>query len=78
MSGLVTMLVTVTRSPPSWVAMLPQKFSAATTEILPPCPGSTPEGLPHPPREAAITTGTAASPINLVILDTSLLDTWPL
>ncbi len=35
MSGLVMMLVTVTWSPPTCLAMLPQKFSAATTEILP-------------------------------------------
>ncbi|GAB2720107.1 hypothetical protein GCM10010442_46600 [Kitasatospora kifunensis] len=33
MSGLVMMLVTFTCAPPSWVAMLPQKFSAATTWI---------------------------------------------
>src|SRR5580765_17389 len=30
------MLVTVTRSPPSWAAMLPQTFSAATTFGRPP------------------------------------------
>src|SRR5579859_5691623 len=29
--GSVTMLVTLTCDPPSWLAMLPQKFSAATT-----------------------------------------------
>ena len=54
MSGLVTMLVTVTRSPPSWLAILPQKFSAATTEIVPPGPvWATPVAAAHPPRHAA-------------------------
>src|SRR5262245_20150614 len=30
-SGLVMMVITFTRFPPSWAAMEPQKFSAATT-----------------------------------------------
>ena len=35
MSGLVMMLTAWTLSPPTWAAMLPQKFSAATTSIFP-------------------------------------------
>src|SRR5262249_50962420 len=33
------MLTTRTCDPPSWLAMLPQKFSAATTSITRGCPG---------------------------------------
>ena len=32
------MLLTATLLPPSWLAMLPQKFSAATTRSRPPFP----------------------------------------
>src|SRR5438105_1315532 len=41
------MLVTSTRSPPSWAAMLPQTFSAATTFGLPP-----PDDPPAPETQA--------------------------
>src|SRR5947209_8489866 len=51
-------LVTRTRSPPSWAAMLPQKFSAATTCSLPAGP---PEAAPepHPEADSASAAGTA-------------------
>src|ERR1017187_645712 len=65
------MLVTVTRSPPSCSAMLPQKFSAATTELLPPGPAwATPEAGAQPPRHAATRTGTTARPDRSLTLDT--------
>ena len=54
MSGLVMMLVTATLSPPSWAAMLPQKFSAAVTRIA--LAGPPPEGSvvrPHPAASRA-------------------------
>ncbi len=61
MLGLVMMLVTATRSPPTCLAMLPQKFSAATTEILPPGPDLAPalpvaQLLTAPPTRRAPTT----------------------
>src|SRR5260221_13585715 len=52
------MLVTGTCSPPSWEAMLPQEFSAATTWIFPPDDGPVapdPELL-HPATASATTT----------------------
>src|SRR5919197_1057616 len=45
------MLCTCTRSPPSWDAMLPQKFSAATTRSLPP---PAPSELLDPPIVQAV------------------------
>src|SRR5579885_1414465 len=42
------MLVTCTLSPPSWLAMLPQKFSAATTWSLAPPPDDDPVELDDP------------------------------
>ena len=49
MLGLTMMLLTATLSPPSWLAMLPQKFSAAMTWSLPaPVPAVDVLDPPHP------------------------------
>jgi len=48
------MLVTCAFDPPSWVAMLPQKFSAATTSMRPWL-----SALAPPPPHAAIATAPA-------------------
>ena len=54
------MLASVTLLPPSCLAMLPQKFSAATTTILPPgLPGQACEpaaAVEHPAASAAVAT----------------------
>src|SRR5882757_3127312 len=62
------MLVTLTWLPPSWVAMLPQKFSAATTWMvvpLPPVPAAAAASaeLPEPPEveHAAVVAARAAA-----------------
>src|SRR4051812_39143257 len=53
------MLLTVTRSPPSWAAMLPQKFSAATTCSRPRVAADDPSE--HPPLTRAIPRTRAAN-----------------
>ena len=63
------MLVSVTLLPPSCLAMLPQKFSAATTMILPPglpAPACEPEAaVEHPAASAAVATA-ARTAVSLV------------
>ncbi|GAA1878041.1 hypothetical protein GCM10009753_01450 [Streptantibioticus ferralitis] len=70
MSGLVMTLLTFTWLPPSWAAMLPQKFSAATTWITfpDPEPPALDDELPVPEDEveqavavAAVSVATAAT-----------------
>src|SRR6266849_6597529 len=51
--GFTITLVKWARSPPSWVAMLPQKFSAATTSTLPPVDVDEAPVNPHTLRERA-------------------------
>src|SRR5438105_1945184 len=67
-SGLMMMLVTCTRLPPSWPVMLPQKFSAATTSTLDAELPAVP--VPPPPQAAAATSSAAATSIfpNIITL----------
>src|SRR5437879_4223773 len=59
--GSVTTLCTVTFVPPSWAAMLPQKFSPATTVIaVPDCTEAAP---PHAEQSNKPTRSTAHLPI---------------
>ena len=56
------MLLTLGRPPPSWAAMLPQKFSAATTTSPPPPPRAAgAPGLPLRPQPDATATSASAS-----------------
>src|SRR2546428_12047629 len=54
------MLRTSARSPPSWAATLPQKFSAATTAILP-APPCEPDDAGAPLRPQPLASATSAS-----------------
>jgi hypothetical protein len=55
------MLVTLTWLPPSWEAMLPQKFSAATTWIVFPPPEPEDEAVDEPlPEEGEVEQAVAA------------------
>src|SRR5690242_6617340 len=61
---------TRTCAPPSWLAMLPQKFSAATTSITRDCPGvAVPLAALHAVASMVSATGPAAA--------ASHRDAWP-
>src|ERR1700694_5470813 len=71
-------LRTHTRSPPSWVAMLPQKFSMATTTGCPDGQGGAggvelPPALPHPAKRRGATIA-ARSPTDRPRIT---VDHWP-
>ena len=61
MSGSTMMLVTATLPPPSWAAMLPQKFSAAARSMrLPGPPVEDSAERPHPTVTATSVSASAA------------------
>jgi hypothetical protein len=63
--GSLTTLWTLAFDPPSWTAMLPQKFSAATTLINP--VGEPTLEVPHAPANDNMTASTAVPPAALTI-----------
>src|SRR5260221_10916589 len=69
------MLVTCTWLPPTWAAILPQKFSAATTLIVPPPDAA---GVLEPPHAASCVTRRRTGRASAIHAQLRrALDPWP-